>query len=220
MALVTKEICLLRLSDQLELEKTYEIPETNQVKPGPTTGVAYKDADEIRAILIASTYELINSGHPVQSLTARLVTQTAELDKMYVNRFFKNLDELLYAVLEDIFTNRTPTFVISKDFSLENLDPLLVNAFKIYGYLAGVPVFEEKLRVVAEVLLHLFSQQLQDTFGLEKSLAVRESRVGLMLMVGFLSVGHLMPLLPEGVSRWAESREAFLRGLSTNPPSQ
>jgi hypothetical protein len=73
---------------------------------------------------------------------------------------------------------------------------------------------------VAEVLLHLFSQQLQDTFGLEKSLAVRESRVGLMLMVGFFSVGHLMPLLPEGVSRWAESREAFLRGLSTNPPSQ
>ena len=190
------------------------------MKPGPTTGVAYKDAEEIRAILIASTYDLINSGHPVQSLTARLVTQTAGLDKMYVNRFFKNLDELLYAVLEDIFTNRTPTFIISKDFNSENLDPLLFNAFKIYGYLAGVPVFEEKLRVVAEVLLNAYSQQIQDMFGLEKSLAVRESRVGLMLMVGFLSVGHLMPLLPEGVSRWAESREAFLRGLSTNPPSQ
>ena len=91
------------------------------MKPGPTTGVAYKDADEIRAILIASTYDLINSGHPVQSLTARLVTQSAELDKMYVNRFFKNLDELLYAVLEDIFTKRTPTFVISKDFSSEDV---------------------------------------------------------------------------------------------------
>ena len=169
------------------------------MKPGPTTGVAYKDAEEIRAILIASTYDLINSGHPVQSLTARLVTQSAELDKMYVNRFFKNLDELLYAVLEDIFTKRAPTFIISKDFSSENLDPLLVNAFKIYGYLAGVPVFEEKLRVVAEVILHSFSQQLQDTFGLQKSLAVRESRVGLMLMVGFFYIKK------KGALKWEET---------------
>lgn len=183
------------------------------MKPGPTTGVAYKDADEIRAILIASTYELINSGHPVQSLTARLVTQTAGLDKMYVNRFFKNLDELLYAVLEDIFTKRTPTFVISNEFDPENLNPLIFNAFHIYGYLAGVPVFEEKLSVLAEVLLNDHSQQLQDTFGLEKSVAVRESRIGLMLMVGFLSVGHLMPLRSGDVSRWAEWREAFMRSL-------
>jgi hypothetical protein len=50
-------------------------------------------------------------------------------------------------------------------------------------------------------------------FGLEKSVAVRESRIGLMLMVGFLSVGHLMPLRSGDVSRWAEWREAFMRSL-------
>ena len=183
------------------------------MKPGPTTGAAYKDADEIRALLIASTYELIKSGHPVQSLTARLVTQTAGLDKMYVNRFFKNLDELLYAVLEEIFTKQTQTFVISKAFDLEKLSPVIVNAFHIYGYLAGVPVFQEKLSVLAEVLLNALSQQLQDAFGLEKSVAVRESRIALMMMVGFLSVGHLMPLRSGDISRWAEWREASMRGL-------
>lgn len=183
------------------------------MKPGPTTGGTYKDADEIRALLIASTYELIESGHPVRSLTSRLVTQTAGLDKMYVNRFFKNLDGLLYAVLEDIFTKQTQTFFSLKAFVSENLNPLIVNAFQIYGHLAGVPVFEEKLSVLAEVLLNAISQQLQDTFGLEESVAVRESRIGLLMMVGFLSIGHLIPLRSEGVSRWAEWREAYMRGL-------
>lgn len=185
------------------------------MKPGPSNGVAYKDADEIRAILVATTCKLIGSGHPVQSLTARLVTQTAGLDKMYVNRFFKNLDELLYAVLEDIFTNQNPTLVMSKNFNfLQNLDPLLSISFHIYRYLAGVPVFEEKLSMLIDVVLNVYSQQLQDTYGLEESVAVRESRINLMLMVGFLSIGHLMPFRSQDVSRWAESREAFLRGLS------
>jgi len=154
---------------------------------------------------------LLGEGIRVAKLTSRQVTERASLDKMYVSRFFGNLDGLLFAVLENLLAARMRSLISSDVFALGRPNTNVIRAFEIYSYLARDEELEPRLRQLAEVVIAVYKNQLSAEFGLEDKEAAREAVIGLVWLVGHLSVGHLMPMQPSELDSMMAGRRNQLR---------
>lgn len=144
-------------------------------------------------------------------LSARSVTDRAGVDKMYVNRFFGNLDHLLLAVVEHLLSVRMRSLISSDVFVTGAVDSNVIHAFRIFVFLANNEDMQPELHLLGQLVVDVYSAQMREEFGLNADEAVREAVVGLMWMVGYLSVGHLLALPPEEVVGWMNLRREQLR---------
>ena len=184
-------------------------------RPGPAVGTTYRTADQTKRLLLDAVEKLLDEGVPVGRITAREVTETAGVDKMYVRRFFGGLDLLLLSVIEDLLAVRLPSMISSDVFvpgGDGRINSAVEQAFAVYLHLAGNEVLTPQLESLARTVLEVYSGQLSREFGLDRPESEREAIVGLVWIVGYLSVGHLLPVSPNEVTRWMSSRrEQFLR---------
>lgn len=180
-------------------------------RPGPQPGSTYRSAEVIKDLLVTSTIRLLDEGVAVAHLSARSVTDRAGVDKMYVNRFFGNLDHLLLAVVEHLLSVRMRSLISSDVFVTGAVDSNVIHAFRIFVFLANNEDMQPELHLLGQLVVDVYSAQMREEFGLNADEAVREAVVGLMWMVGYLSVGHLLALPPEEVVGWMNLRREQLR---------
>lgn len=182
--------------------------------PGPEVGTVYKDAAEIKHLLIGATIDLLKSGVSVADITARSITSQANLDKMYVSRFFGNKDNLFLATVIELVGTRMSSLIGADIFDAAGsgqIDPQVALAFDLFTYLAKKPDLEPQLRGLAEAVLELYRLQIEKEFGLTGTLAERQAVLGLMALVGYLSVGHLIPVDNREIATWVEGRRELLK---------
>ncbi len=182
--------------------------------PGPEVGTVYKDAAEIKHLLIGATIDLLKSGVSVADITARSITSQANLDKMYVSRFFGNKDNLFLATVIELVGTRMSSLIGADVFDAAGsgqIDPQVALAFDLFTYLAKKPDLEPQLRGLAETVLGLYRLQIEKEFGLTGTLAERQAVLGLMALVGYLSVGHLIPVDNREIATWVEGRRELLK---------
>lgn len=183
-------------------------------KPGPVTGTTYRSADETKRLLIDSVERLLHDGIPVGRITARAVTDGAGVDKMYVTRYFGGLDNLFLAVIEDLLAVRMRSMISSDVFvpgGDGRIDRSVEHAFSVYIHLAGNEVLTAQLEALAATVVAVYSAQMVAEFGLTPAEAEREAMIGLVWIVGYLTVGHLLPVQPHEVARWMGVRREQLR---------
>jgi AcrR family transcriptional regulator len=179
-------------------------------KPVPAVGFSNLTAEKIRTQLLAAALEIVESEVPVHQITAISVTQRAGVDKLYVNRYFGTLDQLLLAVVEDLVANRMASLIGSSIMSVATVNMNIVHAFRIAIHLANNPQMETPLREFGVTLINLYSHQLQEEFTMDASESMTEARIGLLILVGYLTVGHLLPLVPDDVQKWMSARRESL----------
>jgi AcrR family transcriptional regulator len=180
------------------------------MKPGPEVGTSYLSADENRSQLLEAALEIIASGVPVHLITAMSVTQRAKVDKMYVNRYFGTLDHLLLAVVEDLLSNRLTSLIGKSIFNVAKVNESVEFAFRIAIHLANNPEMETSLREFGVALVELHSRQLREEFSLDTPTSIVEARIGLLILVGYLTIGHLVPFSPNEVDKWIKTRHTSL----------
>lgn len=187
-------------------------------KPGPATGTTYRSAEETKRLLIDSVERLLDEGVPVARITARAVTEAAGVDKMYVSRFFGGLHHLLLAVIEDLLAVRMKSMISSDVFvpgGDGRVDRPVEQAFALYVHLAGDDVLHPELRTLASVVVNVYAEQMRREFNLTPAESEREAMVGLVWIVGYLQVGHLLPVEPTAVAQWMSLRRGELRRRNT-----
>ena len=185
-----------------------------RAKPGPRAGSKYQSAEQIKQALIDAVENLLSEGIPVSIITSRKVTERAGLDKMYVNRYFGDLDALLLAVIQNLLATRMRSLISSDVFVLGRTDANVVRAFEIYSHIARDQQLEPQLRQLAASILAVYKGQLRESFGLDDAEAMRQAVIGLVWFVGYLSVGHLLPVAPTEIDDLMANRRSQLRKLS------
>lgn len=181
-----------------------------RAKPGPRAGSKYQSAEQIKLALIDATENLLSEGIVVASLSLRQITQRAGVDKMYVNRYFGDLDGLLLAVIQNLLATRMRSLISSDVFTLGRADATVIHAFEIYVHLARNQQLEPQLRQLAAAVLAVYKGQLREVFGLDDAAAMREAVIGLVWLVGYLSVGHLLPIAPSEIDDLMANRRSQL----------
>jgi len=181
-----------------------------RAKPGPRAGSNYQSAEQIKQALIDAVENLLSEEIPVSIITSRKVTERAGLDKMYVNRYFGDLDRLLLAVIQNLLATRMRSLISSDVFTLGRADANVVRAFEIYVHLARNQQLEPQLRELAVAVLAVYKGQLRESFGLDDAAAMREAVIGLVWLVGYLSVGHLLPIAPSEIDDLMANRRSQL----------
>ena len=187
-------------------------------KPGPASGTTYRSAEETKRLLVDSVERLLDDGVPVGHITARAVTETAGVDKMYVRRFFGGLENLLLAGIEDLLAVRMRSMISSDVFvpgGDGKVDRPVEQAFALYVHLAGDEVLRPQLRTLASVVVNVYADQMRREFNLSPAESEREAMVGLVWIVGYLQVGHLLPVEPTAVAEWMSLRRGELRRRTT-----
>ncbi|NBN96968.1 MAG: hypothetical protein EBV41_04980 [Actinobacteria bacterium] len=193
-------------------------PPKRSRRRGPRVGTTYKSAADIKRLLVEAVQGLLARGVPVSELTGKMVTEEAGVDKMYVRRFFGSLDLLLLAALEDLLVRRMRSLISSDLFDPMAggaIDSRAGHAFQLFSHLAPNKDLQPRLAAVGTAVVSVFGQQLRGEFGLSEDVAKREAIVGLLLGVGYLSVGHLMPTSALNVLDWLSTRRESLRQRRT-----
>ena len=173
---------------------------------GPKRGTEYVSADESRSKIIRAAIEMLESESQIHKISARQITEHAEVDKMYVNHFFGNTDNLWVSVLEHLLVSRMASLTSSEIFSFSKLNNNVVLAFRIYIHVRDNPDLASDLQRMTSQILALVGAQLQSEFGLTAKQAEGEAITGLLWLIGYLSISHIMPYSVEEVSGWMDTR--------------
>lgn len=173
---------------------------------GPKRGTKYVSAEENRSIIIESAIELLEAEDQIHKISARKITENAGVDKMYVNRIFGNTDNLWVSVLEYLLVSRMASLTSSEIFSFSKLNQNVVLAFRIYIHVRNNPDLAADLQRMTTQILTLVGAQMQSEFGLTAKQAEGEAITGLLWLIGYLSISHIMPYSVEEVSGWMENR--------------
>ena len=176
------------------------------VSSGPKRGTEYVSADESRSKIIGAAIELLESESQIHKISARKITEHAEVDKMYVNHFFGNTDNLWVSVLEHLLVSRMASLTSSEIFSFSKLNNNVLLAFRIYIHVRDNPDLASDLQRMTSQILALVGAQMQSEFGLTAKQAEGEAITGLLWLIGYLSISHIMPYSVEEVSGWMENR--------------
>ncbi|MEY3582148.1 MAG: hypothetical protein RLZ02_1101 [Actinomycetota bacterium] len=180
------------------------------VSSGPKRGTEYVSAEESRSKIIDAAIDLLNSESQIHKISARKITEHAEVDKMYVNHFFGNTDNLWVAVLEHLLVSRMAALTAPEIFSFSKLNENVVLAFRIYIHVRDNPSLAEDLQRITTQILALISAQMQSEFGFTAKQAEAEAILGLLWLIGYLSIYHVMPYSVKEVSGWMENRRKHL----------
>jgi len=180
------------------------------VSSGPKRGTEYVSAEESRSKIIDAAIDLLNSESQIHKISARKITERAEVDKMYVNHFFGNTDNLWVAVLEHLLVSRMASLTSSEIFSFSKLNNNVVLAFRIYIHVRDNPDLASDLQRMTSQILALVGAQMQSEFGLTAKQAEGEAITGLLWLIGYLSIYHVMPYSVKEVSGWMENRRKHL----------
>lgn len=173
---------------------------------GPKRGTEYVSADESRSKIIRAAIEMLESESQIHKISARQITEHAEVDKMYVNHFFGNTDNLWVSVLEHLLVSRMASLTSSEIFSFSKLNNNVVLAFRIYIHVRDNPDLASDLQRMTSQILALVGAQMQSEFGLTAKQAEGEAITGLLWLIGYLSISHIMPYSVEEVSGWMDTR--------------
>jgi AcrR family transcriptional regulator len=176
------------------------------VSSGPKRGTEYVSADESRSKIIRAAIEMLESESQIHKISARKITEHAEVDKMYVNHFFGNTDNLWVSVLEHLLVSRMASLTSSEIFSFSKLNNNVVLAFRIYIHVRDNPDLASDLQRMTSQILALVGAQMQSEFGLTAKQAEGEAITGLLWLIGYLSISHIMPYSVEEVSGWMDTR--------------
>jgi AcrR family transcriptional regulator len=188
-----------------------------RVRPGPPRGTTYRSVDHTKQLLVDAVLRLLDDQVPVGTMTGTLITATAGVDKMYIRRYFGGLDNLLLSTLEELLAKRMKSLISTNVFDPVaggRIDARIAQAFEIFGHLSANPELTPRLREVGEVVVHVYARQLREEFNLSEAEATREAIGGLLWVVGYLSVGHLMPMRQSEVLDWLSMRREGLRRRS------
>lgn len=177
---------------------------------GPKRGTEYVSAEESRSKIIDAAIDLLNSESQIHKISARKITEHAEVDKMYVNHFFGNTDNLWVSVLEHLLVSRMASLTSSEIFSFSKLNNNVVLAFRIYIHVRDNPDLVSDLQRMTSQILALVGAQMQSEFGLTAKQAEGEAITGLLWLIGYLSIYHVMPYSVKEVSGWMENRRKHL----------
>lgn len=135
---------------------------------------------------------------------------------MYVNHFFQNTDNLWISVLEHLLVSRMASLTSSEIFSFSKLNKNVVLAFRIYIHIRDNPDLAADLQRLITQILALVRTQMQSEYGLTAQQAEGEAITGLLWLIGYLSMSHVMPYSEEEVSGWMENRrKAFIKNKGT-----
>lgn len=173
---------------------------------GPKRGTRYVSAEENRSKIIESAIELLESEDQIHKISARKITQHAGVDKMYVNYFFQNTDNLWISVLEHLLVSRMVSLTSSEIFSFSKLNKNVVMAFRIFIHIRDNPDLAADLQRLIIQILALVGAQMQSEYGLTAQQAESEAITGLLWLIGYLSTAHVMPYSVDEVSSWMEKR--------------
>jgi AcrR family transcriptional regulator len=176
------------------------------VSSGPKRGTEYVSADESRSKIIGAAIGLLESESQIHKISARKITEHAEVDKMYVNHFFGNTDNLWVSVLEHLLVSRMASLTSSEIFSFSKLNNNVLLAFRIYIHVRDNPDLASDLQRMTSQILAIVGAQMQSEFGLTAKQAEGEAITGLLWLIGYLSISHIMPYSVEEVSGWMENR--------------
>ena len=185
-----------------------------RTRPGPPRGTVYRSVDHTKQLLVDAILRLLDDELPVSSITGTAVTEAAGVNKMYIRRYFGSLDNLLLAALEEILSRRITSLISSKVFDPVaggRVDVRIAQAFEIFSHLSTNQELIPRLREVGTLVVDVYARQLRDEFNLTESEATREAIGGLLWVVGYLTVGHLMPMQTHEVLDWLSLRRSSLR---------
>ena len=176
------------------------------ISSGPSRGTQYVSAETTRSKIINSALVLLEADEEIHKISARRITEHAQVDKMYINHFFRNTDNLWVSVLEHLLVSRMASLTSSEIFSFSKLNHNVVLAFRIYIHVRDNPDLASDLQRMTSQILALVGAQMQSEFGLTAKQAEGEAITGLLWLIGYLSISHIMPYSVEEVSGWMENR--------------
>jgi len=152
---------------------------------------------ETQLKMIQAVCHLMDQGVSVGEISGIAVTEYCSVDKMYVNRYFGDLPDLLMETIQYLLTEEMPSMLSSDVFpklGTFSVNPHIEKAFKLATYLSGQEAFADRLVQLGEVVSGVYAKQLQDNFGLKPSHALSEAKFGIMLIAGYLSFGSALNL--------------------------
>lgn len=164
---------------------------------------------QTRLKMISAVCDLMDKGVPVSEISGIVITEHCFVDKMYVNRYFGDLAELFMATIEHLLTKEMKSMNASDVFPDKRtliVHPNVEKAFKLATYLSGQETHAERLSQVAQTVTSTYAKQLEDSFGLKTPVALKEAKLGIMLMVGYLLFGDAIGLEHEEMRKFFDAR--------------
>jgi AcrR family transcriptional regulator len=176
------------------------------ISSGPNRGTQYVSAETTRSKIINSALVLLEADEEIHKISARRITEHAQVDKMYINHFFGKLAKLWVNVLEHLLVDKMSSLTSSDIFAFSKLNNNVVLAFRIYIHVRNNAEVQPELKRMTYQVLQLVGSQLQSEFGLSAKQAEGEAITGLLWLIGYLSISHIMPYPVEEVSGWMDTR--------------
>jgi hypothetical protein len=87
------------------------------------------------------------------------------------------------------------------------VDPNIEKAFRLATSLSGNEAYAERLSQLGQNVVAVRAKQLQETFGLSPSRAIKEAKLGIMLMAGYLSFGKALNLDRQSMQEFFDLRD-------------
>jgi len=164
--------------------------------------------------MIQAVCHLMDQGVSVGEISGIAVTEYCSVDKMYVNRYFGDLPDLLMETIQYLLTEEMPSMLSNDVFpklGTFSVNPHIEKAFKLATYLSGQEAFADRLAQLGAEVSGVYAKQLQDNFGLKPSHALSEAKFGIMLIAGYLSFGTALNLGQKEIQDFLNRRLGSLK---------
>lgn len=159
--------------------------------------------------MMQAVCDLMDQGVPIGEISGIAITEHCSVDKMYVNRYFGDLAGLLMETIQYLLTEEMRSMISHDVFPVEGtfvVHSHIEKAFRLATYLSGQELYADRLGQIGQVVSAVYAKQLQEKFGLEPSQALREAKLGIMFIAGYLSFGNALDLGQEAMQAFFDQR--------------
>ena len=164
---------------------------------------------QTRLKMIQAVCDLMDKGVPVSEISGIAITEHCSVDKMYINRYFGDLAELFMSTIQHLLTVEMQSMTASDVFPVKGtfiVHPNVEKAFKLATHLSGQVAHADRLSQVGQTITAAYAKQLEVSFGLKASVALKEAKLGILLMAGYLMFGDAVKLDREEMQKFFDSR--------------
>lgn len=168
-----------------------------------------------RTKMIQAVCHLMDDGVAIGEISGIAITEHCSVDKMYISRYFGDLAGLFMETVQYLLSEEVRSMMSVDVFPIKEsffVDPNIEKAFKLAVFLSGHEAYADRLSQLGQNVAAVRAKQLQDTFGLSPSRAIKEAKLGIMLMAGYLSFGRALNLDRQSMQEFFDLRnENFVR---------
>jgi len=165
---------------------------------------------QTRLKMIQAVCHLMDDGVAIGEISGVAVTDYCSVDKMYISRYFGDLAGLFMETVQYLLSEGARSMMSVDVFPIKEsffVDPNIEKAFRLATSLSGNEAYAERLSQLGQNVVAVRAKQLQETFGLSPSRAIKEAKLGIMLMAGYLSFGKALNLDRQSMQEFFDLRD-------------